>query len=135
MDIPEDRSTRRASDTGDCEQKIIHDIHQPAALPKNSEDALEEHLKIDRHAPLSLGTAVHMMTAAARSHLYNNKGYVYIDTHETGTSSMYLSERFALENFSAVLRITAGRLVDFPKTSKLVQFHFTSPLPGHVLFV
>lgn len=75
----------------------------------------------DQAAPLSLGTAVHMATAAVRSHLYKDKGFVYVDTHESGTSSMYLSENFALTNFSAVLKIKPGRLDGFPEVSRLVR--------------
>jgi hypothetical protein len=96
------------------------------ALLKNEEDTAcskgpQEHLQIDRNAPLCLGTAIHMATAAVSQHLFKEKGYVYVDTHESGASSMYLNQEFVLENFSAVLRIRAGRLEDFPRSSNLVR--------------
>ena len=114
---PDDRSRRRVSDTGEGD-KVVEKVQPAESTP---EKTIEEHLRVDRDSPLCLGAAVHMITAAARSHLHSTKGYVYIDTHQTDTSSMYLSERFVLENFSAVLRIKAGRLEAFPKTSKLVR--------------
>jgi hypothetical protein len=119
MDVVEARGhTKERPVTRD----IVHKSRQKNEESQANISGLHKHFQIERGPPLSLGTAIHMATAAVRSHLFKDKGYVYVDTHESGTSSMYLCERFVLENFSAVLRIKAGRLEDFPKSSKLVRY-------------
>lgn len=74
---------------------------------------MEHHLKVDRGDPLSIGTAIHMMTAAVRSCKVNDRGFLHEDVHHTGTEVTYLSEKFTLSHFVAVLQIRLGDLEHF----------------------
>ena len=75
---------------------------------------MEHHLRVDRGDPLSIGTAIHMMTAAVRPCKVQDRGFLYEDMHHTGSRVTYLSETFALSQFVAVLQINLGRLDSVP---------------------
>lgn len=90
----------------------------------STESSLQLHLKVNRGDSLCMGTAVHMLAAAARSHLLNDKGFLYPDVTMGGSKTTYLSESFVVDHFSAVLQIHLGELFGFPKGAGLVR------LPG-----
>jgi hypothetical protein len=82
-------------------------------------------VKVDRGDPLSIGTAIHMMTASVRSCKVNDRGFLYEDVHHTGTRITYLSEAFSLLHFVAVLKISFGALSGYRSLSFKVLFHFS----------
>jgi hypothetical protein len=100
-----DAPSARAHDEG------MHDVREsPAAGSSGNQQPL-----------LSIGTAVHMATAAVRANLLHDKGFLYEDVGEEGTRTTYLGDAFAVENYVAVLQVRVGRLEGFPK--KLVRVH------------
>ena len=76
----------------------------------SNSNSMEHHLRVDRGDPLSIGTAIHMMTAAVRPCKVHDRGFLYEDMHRTGSRVTYLSETFSLSQFVAVLQINLGTL-------------------------
>lgn len=85
-----------------------------------SSDDLKRHLTVDRGDPLSIGTAIHMMTASVRPCKVHDRGFLYEDVHHTGCRVTYLSETFSLSQFIAILQINLGTLDGVPRSCVLV---------------
>jgi hypothetical protein len=98
---------------------------KPCEIIKKVKELHDDHLKVDRGDPLSIGTAIHMMTAAVRSCKVNDRGFLYEDIHNTGTRVTYLSEKFSLLHFVAVLKINLGTLSGFRGGGFNVRFQLS----------
>lgn len=116
-----------SGDWGDfsVEPRAASRQRQPGRNVRVSKDDAKknDHRKVDRDDPFSIGTAIHMMTAAVRCCKVYNRGFLYQDMHRTNTRVTYLSEKFALKHFVAVLQIGFGKLEDVSLGCRKVRFY------------